>query len=61
VLAGYPPGDFASLDEITQVCLMMTPHEFGVRAWRHFDREGRREGMVQAILTGRFRVEDAPW
>lgn len=61
VLAAYPPGDFASLAEITQVCLMMTPHEFGVRAWRHFDRVGRRDGMVEAILSGRFRVEDAPW
>ncbi|WP_372624544.1 DUF6639 family protein [Falsiroseomonas sp.] len=61
VLAGYPAQDFDSLDEITEVCLMMTPHEFGVRAWRHYERVGQREGMVEAILSGRFRVESFPW
>ncbi|WP_270934972.1 DUF6639 family protein, partial [Falsiroseomonas oryzae] len=60
VLAGYPEGDFASLEEITQVCLMMTPHEFGVRTWRHFERVGPRT-MFEAILSGRFRVEEYPW
>ena len=60
VLAGYPPGDFASPDEITQVCLMMTPHEFGVRAWRHYVRVGHRD-MLQAIVEGRFRVPEDPW
>jgi hypothetical protein len=60
VLAGYPPGDFASAEEITQVCLMMTPHEFGVRAWRHYERIGHRD-MIGAILTGRFRPAEFPW
>ena len=60
VLALYPPGDFATLEEITGACLMITPHEFGVRAWRHAARVGI-GGMVQAILSGRFRVEEFPW
>ena len=60
VLDAYPTGDFASLDEITQVCLMMTPHEFGVRAWRHAERMGVGV-MLGAILSGRFRVEEFPW
>lgn len=60
VVAGYPPGDFASPEEITQVCLMMAPHEFGVRAWRHYERIGHRD-MIEAILTGRFRPEEYPW
>jgi|GEM_PF-5448267 len=60
VLAGYPGADFASVEEITQVCLMITPHEFGVRAWRHYAREGHRD-MVERILSGRFRPEEYPW
>lgn len=58
VLAHYPAADFASTAEITQACLLMTPHEFGVRAWRHHERN---QGMIEAILSGAFRVEEYPW
>jgi hypothetical protein len=54
------PSHFASLDEITQVCLVMTPHECGVRAWRPAERMGVGV-MLGAIRSGRFRVEEFPW
>jgi hypothetical protein len=54
ILAAYEPGDFATLAEITDACFLLAPHDFGVRAWRHFAREGHAY-MVEAILSGRIR------
>jgi hypothetical protein len=54
ILAAYPPGDFATTAEINDACFLLAPHDFGVRSWRHFAREGH-GGMIEAILSGRIR------
>jgi hypothetical protein len=59
ILAAYPPGDFASTDEINDISHMMAPHAFGVRAWRHFRRAGG-EAIIADILAGRLRSEMPP-
>jgi hypothetical protein len=53
VLAAYEGADFASLDEINDIIHLANPHEFGVRAYRHFARDGHAY-MVEMILSGRF-------
>ena len=59
VLAGYDPGDFDSVDQITEIYHLMRPHEFGVRAYRHFAREGHAY-MVELILSGRLHTDLPP-
>ena len=58
-LAGYEGRDFASLDEINDICHAVQPHEFGVRAYRHFVREGHAY-MVEVILSGRLQTDLFP-
>ncbi len=59
VLAQYEEGDFASLDNITEICHLMRPHEFGVRAYRHFAREGHGY-MLELILSGGLQTDLPP-
>lgn len=59
VLSAYGPGDFGTLEEITEVCHLLNPHEFGVRAWRHFAREGHAY-ILDLILSGRVGVDLPP-
>lgn len=56
VLAGYDNRDFASPAEINDICHAVQPHEFGVRAYRHFVREGHAY-MVETILSGRLQTD----
>ncbi|HEV7266455.1 MAG TPA: DUF6639 family protein [Falsiroseomonas sp.] len=56
ILAAYPEGDFGSLDEITEVAHLMNPHEFGVRAYRHFMRDGQ-DYILEEILAGRVGID----
>lgn len=55
VLRNYAGKDFQTVDEITEILHQMRPHEFGVRAYRHFVREGHTH-MIDDILSGRFRT-----
>lgn len=59
VLAGYGEGDFGSLAEINDICHAVQPHEFGVRAYRHFLRTGE-AGMLAMILSGGLQTELPP-
>ncbi len=59
VLAAYPAGDFDSPARITEVCHLMNPHGFGVRAFRHFVREGHRY-MLDQILSGQVGTDLPP-
>jgi hypothetical protein len=60
VLAEYEEGDFASLDDITEIRHLMRPHEFGVRAYRHFVREGHGY-MLDLILSGGLQTDLPPY
>jgi hypothetical protein len=55
-LASYVERDFDSLDDITEVAHLMNPHEFGVRAYRHFMRGGQ-DYILEEILAGRVGID----
>ncbi|MGG5886360.1 DUF6639 family protein [Falsiroseomonas sp. HC035] len=56
VLAQYPEDDFASLAEITEIAHLMDPHGFGIRAYRHFMREGHAT-ILDDILGGKVGTD----
>ncbi len=53
VLALNPVEPFATTDDITDLYLMFNPHEFALRAYLHFVREGATR-MLSQVLTGEF-------
>ncbi|WP_207538937.1 DUF6639 family protein [Sabulicella rubraurantiaca] len=59
VLAQYPERDFATLDDITEIFHVFFPHEFGVRSYRHFVREGHAY-MMELILSGGLQTDLPP-
>lgn len=57
--AAYSPTDVDGPARITEVCHMLNPHAFGVRARRHFIREGHRT-MPEQILSGQVGIDLPP-
>ena len=53
ILALNPMEPFATTDDITDLYLMFNPHEFALRAYLHFAREGATR-MLSQVLSGGF-------
>jgi hypothetical protein len=53
ILALNPMEPFATTDDITDLYLMFNPHEFALRAYLHFAREGATR-MLSQVLSGEF-------
>ncbi len=53
ILLLNPMEPFASTDDITDLYLMFNPHEFALRAYLHFLREGAAR-MLSQVLSGEF-------
>lgn len=53
ILSLNPIEPFATTDDITDLYLMFNPHEFALRAYLHFAREGATR-MLSQVLSGEF-------
>ena len=53
ILALNPMEPFATTDDITDLYLMFNPHEFALRSYLHFAREGATR-MLSQVLSGEF-------
>lgn len=53
ILSLNPMKPFATTDDITDLYLMFNPHEFALRAYLHFAREGATR-MLGQVLSGEF-------
>ena len=53
IVALNPTEPFATTDDITDLYLMFNPHEFALRSYLHFAREGAAR-MLGKVLSGEF-------